>query len=109
MNDTADTSLVSFPNSGTAGEWVGNGPLRKRFMSEKDSVIESALGKKESWAKKVCAGDSGVLLEDIPKLLDVLGLKLVDKNKFCVDREVFLAYRTLASASMNERKLEWEE
>lgn len=85
------------------------GMLRERFDAEKDSVIESALGKQESWAKKVGAGLSGVTLDDIPKLLDVLGLRLVDKSMVCIDAAIYDAYKTLAGAAINNpRKLEWD-
>lgn len=84
--------------------------IRDRFMAEKDSVIESALGKAESWAKKVGAGQSGVQLDDMPKLLKALGLKVVDQSKVCVDRAVYEAYKTLAGAAMNDpAKLVWED
>lgn len=82
--------------------------LRRRFNAEKDAVIESALGKQESWAKKVGTNISGVMLDDIPALIDVLGLKLVDKSKKCVDAEVFNAYRTITAAAMNGT-LHWED
>lgn len=84
--------------------------LRERFDSEKDSVIESALGKSESWAKKVGSGASGVMLDDIEKLIHALGLRLVDKTKVCVDRGVYESYRTLAAAAIsNPAKLVWDE
>lgn len=84
--------------------------LRERFDAEKDSVIESALGKSESWAKKVGTGSSGVMLDDIEKLIQALGLRLVDKNKVCVDRGVYESYRTLAAAAIsNPSKLVWDE
>lgn len=85
------------------------GVLRERFDAEKDAVIESALGKQDSWAKKVGGGYSGVMLDDIPLLLDALNLKIVSKEKLCVDRAVFDSYRTLAAAAIsNPKKLEWD-
>lgn len=84
--------------------------VRQRFDDEKDSVIESAIGKQESWAKKVGAGNSGVMLDDIEKLLHALGLKVVDRSKVCVDRRVFEAYKQIASTAMSEpEKLQWDE
>lgn len=92
---------MSFPKRGL---------LRERFDAEKDSVIESALGKQESWAKKVGAGASGVMLDDIAKLIAVLGLKLVDCKKVCVDKAVYESYRILAAAAISDpKKLEWDE
>lgn len=84
--------------------------IRERFDAEKDSVIESLMGKGESWAKKVGQGASGVMLDDIPALLRALGLRVVDKDKYCVDRGVYEAYRTLANAAItNPSKLNWDE
>jgi hypothetical protein len=107
-----DSTPNAFPNTGAAGARAGNGKgvLRERFDSEKDSVIESVVGKAESWAKKVGSGASGVMLDDIPKLLDALGLRIVDKSKICVDRAVYESYRTLAAAAIsNPSKLVWDE
>ena len=85
------------------------GLIRNRFDKEKNSVIESGVGKQDTWAKKVGVGDCGVLLDDIPKLLDVLGLKAVDKNKMCVDQQVFDSYKILAIAALTRPEaLEWD-
>lgn len=74
------------------------GVLRERFETFKDSALDAAMGKGESWSKKVGYGDQGVKLDDIPRLLDLLGLKLVDKTKTCVDRAEYEAYKVLAAA-----------
>lgn len=86
------------------------GIVRERFDHEKDVVIEHALGKAESWAKKVGTGQSGVLLDDLHALLDVLGLKAVDKSRVCVDRSVFVGYRAIVIAAMTDpKKLDWSD
>jgi hypothetical protein len=77
------------------------GAVRERFENFKDSALDAAMGKGESWAKKVGYGNQGVMLDDIPRLLDVLGLKVVDKSKVCVDRVVHEAYKALAAAHLN--------
>lgn len=100
-DDTDQPIPLSFPKRGM---------IRERFDAEKDSVIESALGKSESWAKKVGSGASGVMLDDIPKLLAILGLRVVDHNKVCINRDVFESYKTLATAALtNPKTLEWDE
>lgn len=54
--------------------------------------------------------NQGVLLDEIERLADLLDLKLVDKSKCCVDRKVYEAYRTLATAAVSEPdKLQWDE
>ncbi len=101
MNDSTLRAIpTSIPNRGL---------LRERFEAEKDSVIDSGCSKQESWAKKVGAGTCGVLLDDIPKLLDTLGLKLVDRHKICVNKDVYAAYKALATAAItNPTKLDWD-
>lgn len=88
-----------------------SGVLRERFNDMKDVALENAMGKGESWAKKVGYGAQGVMLDDIPKLLDILGLKVVDKGKVCVDRAVHEAYRTIAAAHLTSPKIEddWDK
>ena len=76
------------------------GLLRRRWYDAKDSYIESAMGKAESWAKSVGNGRAGVLLDDIPKLLAALGLRIVDKKSKCVDEDEYRAYKTLARRYM---------
>lgn len=78
------------------------GQLRERFEGFKDSALDAAMEKGESWAKKVGYGNQGVMLDDIPKLIEVLGFKLVDKSKVCVDRAVHEAYKALAAAHLRE-------
>lgn len=109
-NESAREAIpASFPNSGVNGERRGKTLIRERFDAEKDSVIETLMGKGESWAKKVGQGASGVMLDDIPALLKALGLRVVDKDKVCVDKDVYEAYQTIAAAAItNPKKLNWE-
>ena len=86
------------------------GILRERFEDFKDAALDAAMGKGESWAKKVGYGNSGVMLDDIPKLLETLGLKIVDRSKVCVEKDVYEAYKTLAGKAITEpKKLDWTE
>lgn len=102
---TADVTDLPTPNARPK-----KGVIRERFEEMKDAALDAAMGKGESWAKKVGYGTSGVMLDDIPKLIDVLGLKVVDKSKVCVDRHVYEAYKTLAGAAITQpKKLEWDE
>lgn len=103
--------MAADPTSATAPESrPKRGVVRERFEEMKDAALDAAMGKGESWAKKVGYGTSGVLLDDLPRLLDALGLKTVDKGKVCVDREVYEAYKTLAGKAITEpQKLDWAE
>ncbi len=98
---TSDDTQTPIPNA-----FPKRGIVRERFEDFKDSALDAAMGKGDSWAKKVGYGNSGVLLDDIPKLLDALGLKVVDKSKVCVDRAVHEAYKTIAAAHLQGPRLE---
>lgn len=52
------------------------------------ATVAGALGKDESTACRIRSGERGCNAEEFCALLDVSGLKLVDKHKVCVDREV---------------------
>lgn len=120
---TADDSGVPAPSSltqgGAGGERAGSGikkhPLRTRFEDAKYVAIDDAMGKGDSWAKKVGSSSQGVMLDDIPKLLSALNLKLVDVSRVCITREEieeYEAYKTIATAHLRPRsKLEqdWDK
>lgn len=67
------------------------------------------MDKSDDWMKKIRNGDAGIMLDDIPALLAVLGLKLVDVNKVCVDREVAKAYETIARQAILRTDLIWDD
>lgn len=80
----------------------------------KQVAIDDAMGKGDSWAKQVGNGSSGVKLDDIPKLVQVLGLKLVDARRICITPEKLAEYeacRTLAGRLLSPQpaELEWPE
>lgn len=106
---SALAAVTSFPNSGVAPESSTN-PALDRLRHAKREAIEAALGKGESWCTKLLAGDSGVRLTDLPALLAELKLKVVDASKYCVDREVYESYRTLAAKAMRApQSLHWDD
>jgi hypothetical protein len=101
--------VTSFPTSGVTTESPRN-IVADRLRNAKREAIEAALGKGESWCTKLLAGDSGVRLVDLPALLNELGLKVIDKTKYCVDRQVYESYRTIATKAMNApQSLVWDE
>lgn len=61
--------------------------LREALGKQKREYIDSAMDKGDSWTTKVLNGEQGVKLDDIPKLLDILGKKIVGKDKVCLERE----------------------
>lgn len=96
---TGAATPASLPTSGAGGERPPKGLLRERFDAAKDTVIDNAVGKGESWSKKVGYGNQGVMLDDIPKFLGALGLKLVDARRICISPEQvaeYEAYKVIA-------------
>lgn len=68
-----------------------------------DKQVTLDMGKGDSWAKDVRSGNQGVLLDDIPKLLSVLRLKIVDAARVCITQEQideYEAYKTIAKAHL---------
>lgn len=81
----------------------GVGLLRVRFEGLKNAAIDNAMGKADSWAKGVGAGNQGVILDDVPRLMNVLGLKIVEATRICItpqERDEYEAYRTIARAHL---------
>ena len=79
------------------------GTLWGRMEATPDKSITLDMGKGDSWAKDVRSGKQGVMLEDIPKLLGVLKLKIVDVSRICItsaERDEFEAYKTIAKAHL---------
>lgn len=86
------------------------GVIGARLREAKLSAVDSAVGKADSWAKKILSGDCGVLLDDIELFLGALDLKAVDVSKVCVDRATAAAYETIAKRAMaKEQTLLWDD
>jgi hypothetical protein len=59
---------------------------------------------------RIASEDLGIKLGDLHQFLAALNLKVVDRDKVCVDKSVYEAYRTLATAALIEpSRLSWEE
>lgn len=70
----------------------------------KDTAIDEGMGKGDSWAKKVGYANHGVLLDDIPRLIRVLGLKVVDVTRVCITPEQvqeYEAYKVIAKTHLS--------
>lgn len=85
------------------------GIVLERLRNAKASAIANEMSKSDSWVDKVRNGESGVLLSDLPLLLSALGLKAVDKDKVCVDKDIYISLKAIAGAALESpQKLEWE-
>ena len=97
----------SAPPSASARSFVQD--LMQRFARVKNEAIAAAIGKDQSTVSRMASGEIGVKLIDLHPFLQVLGLKCVDVNRVCVDREVYESYKTLATKALTEPKsLDWE-
>lgn len=117
-----DTAPTGQPDS-TAPDGAGNHPsnvrkaahfLLRRLNRLPLGIVAGALGKEESAACRVRSGERGCNAEEFCALLDVSGLKLVDKGKRCVDPKVydFLVYvhrKSMGSAVFIEQLSNDEE
>jgi len=101
-------------SAGYAAERVSAFPragiVRERLLRAKREAIDAAMEHGESWTTKVLNSQCGVLIDDIPRLLDAIGLKAVAKEKVCVDRELVEAMATMqVKVAPKVRELLWEE
>lgn len=105
---TADVTDTTPPNARPT-----KGVLRERFEDKPDKTIDDAMGHGESWAKKVRNKQQGVVLDEVPKLLGVLGLKIVSAERICItpkQLEHFKACETIAAGALNPTlKHDWED
>lgn len=89
------------------------GALRARFEDKQDKLIDDAMGRGDTWAKKVRNGQQGVVLDDIPKLLAFLGLKIVSAERICITPQQLARYQaceTIAAGALNPQlRQDWEE
>lgn len=84
--------------------------LLQRLAKVKNQDVGAAIGKDHSTVSRIASGESGIKLEDLHGFLTALGLKVVDRNQVCIDREIYISYKTIATAAMNDpKKLNWDE
>lgn len=84
--------------------------ILRRLATVKNQDVGDAIGRDESTVSRIASGELGLKLNDLHGFLCALGLKVVDGNQVCVDREVYESYRVLARAAINDpNKLKWDE
>lgn len=92
-----DTAPTGQPNSTPPEAAVNYGAnvrkasqvLLRRLNRLPLATVAGALDKEESAACRVRSGERGCNAEEFCALLDVSGLKIVDKSKRCVDPKVY--------------------
>lgn len=88
------------------------GALRARFEDKQDKLIDDAMNRGDTWAKKVRNSQQGVLLDDVPRLCGVLGLKIVSAERICITPQQlahFQACETIARGALNPSGPKLEE
>jgi hypothetical protein len=75
--------------------------------------IARAIGKDDTAACKVRSGERAATIAELMKLIPLCGLKLVDKDKICVDRRAYESMTYIASKAMADQqsaqRLIWDE
>ena len=75
--------------------------------------IARVLGKDDTAACKIRSGERAVSVSDLAKLIPACGLKLVDREKVCVDRRAYESMTYIASKAMADQqsaqRLIWDE
>jgi hypothetical protein len=76
-------------------------------------VIVEAIGGDRSTASRIRSGERAATLSELLRLIPLCGLKLVDRDKVCVDRRAYESMTYIASKAMADQgtaqKLIWDE
>lgn len=100
---------AAIPSLGIAGERTGK-PIADALRKANRAAIESAMGKQDSWCRKIINCESGVTIDDIDALLDALGKKAVSKDRRCVDPTIYDAVLAIHERlAPNIRQLVWDD
>lgn len=84
--------------------------ILQRSAKVKNQAVGDAIGKDESTVSRIISGEMGLKIQDLQGFLSALGLKCVDSNQVCIDRQIYESYKTLATAALtNPAKLNWDE
>ena len=78
------------------------GVVRERLGAHNSTYIAEAMGKDDSWARKIRNQECGVLISDFEQLLNAIGLKVVEKDKTVIDCNELYAYEVLAGKWLEE-------
>ena len=65
-------------------------------------LLGAAINKDDSTICRVRSGDAKVSIDDAVRLLHAAGLRVVNADKFCVDRVRYEALVTIAAAAMGD-------
>lgn len=111
-------AVLSAPSGATANNRapVESNPLaifatRLSRVSLED--IETALAVDKPTASRIRSGEKVVSAQSLARLISLCGLKLVDREKVCVDRRAYESMTYIASKAMADQsmaqQLIWDE
>ena len=87
--------------------------LTTRLQDLSLDQISAVLGGDRSTASRIRSGERAATLTELVRLIPLCGLKLVDKDKVCVDRKAYESMTYIASKAMaceqTAQKLIWDE
>ena len=87
--------------------------LATRLSDLSLDVIAAALGKDRTVASRIRSGEREATVAELARLIPLCGLKLVDKDKVCVDRRAYDSMTYIASRAMADQqtaqRLIWDE
>lgn len=112
---TAELSAPSGATTSNGAPSVSNpvALLATRLSRLSLEEIARVLGKDDTAACKVRSGERACSVGDLAKLIPACGLKLVDKDKVCVDRKAYESMTFIASKAManaeTAKTLIWDE
>lgn len=76
-------------------------------------AISKAISKDDSTSSRVRSGEARLTLGELCDLIDAADLKLVTRDRVCVDRKKYEALATIAAAAMSDpesaKKLVWDD
>lgn len=104
---TAAASLPERAMTSNPAPSVGNpvALLATRLSKLPLEEIGRAIGKDDTAACKVRSGERACSVTDLAKLITACGLKLVDKDKVCVDRKTYDAMSYISSKAMSNEQI----
>lgn len=87
--------------------------ISQRFAKHTLTELCTALGKDDSTVSRIRSGESKLTVEEFCRLLQFLGLKVVETQRVCVDRQTYESMAHMVAKAMRDeataRKLMWDD
>lgn len=101
-----DSASASVPGTSSDSDWI----LLKRLEAAKHAAVAADIGVDAGTLSHFFNGKGGLKPAQLRRLLEVLGLKVVDAEARCVRPELFAEVTRLAGKLLTEApQLMWDE